>query len=351
MNRDWQHFIEAHLGIIDPGDVTRFPDAPSEAACALMDLSHLGLIRVAGADALTFLQGQLTNDVRELSARHTQLSGHCSPKGRLLASFRVLRLDDTFYLQLPRSVLPAILKRLKMFVLRAHVTIDDASDAVACIGLAGTCAPGLLAETFPDLPVADHGLSKVGDLAAIRIPGPSPRFQVIGPAATLAPLWETLATQARPMDGDYWSLLDIRAGVPTIYPETADAFVPQMTNLQLIDGVSFTKGCYTGQEVVARMQYLGKLKRRMYLAEVEGPSAPKPGDELHAPGTSSEKAGGRVVDACATGDGRYEVLAVVEIEAAESGEIRLGAAGPRLALKAPPYGFANADAAGVGTSG
>jgi tRNA-modifying protein YgfZ len=341
MNIDWQRFIEAHSGVIAPGNHTRFPNAPREADCALMDLSHLGLISVTGEDALTFLQGQLTNDVRELSASHTQLAGHCSAKGRLLASFRVLRLGDTFYLQLPRSALQEIHKRLKMFVLRAQVTVEDASDTLACIGLAGNCASELLAGTFPDLPSRDHGLARSGDLAIIRIPGPNPRFEVLGPAAAMAPLWESLASQAKPMDSDYWALLDIRAGIPTIYPQTADAFVPQMANLQLIDGVSFTKGCYAGQEVVARMQYLGKLKRRMYLAEVETDIAPQPGDELHTPAQTSEHAGGRIVDAQPSGEGRYEVLAVVAIEAAEGGEVRLGEHGPRLAFRDAPYSLSD----------
>lgn len=341
MNMQWQRFLEAQSAVID-ADQTRFPGAPTDAACALLDLSHLGLIAVSGADAQGFLQGQLTNDLRELSPGHTQLAGHCSPKGRLLASFRVLRLGDTYYLQLPRSVLPAALKRLQMFVLRAQVKVSDASDVLVCIGLAGDCAADLLAGTFPSLPEADHGMAQAGDLIVVRVPGPPPRFQVLGPVVALAPLWEALAAQATPMDGAYWSLLDIRAGIPSIYPETADAFVPQMANLQLIDGVSFTKGCYTGQEVVARMQYLGKLKRRMYLAEVEAASAPRRGEALHVPDSTSEQAGGRVLDARRSGDGRYELLAVVEIEAAEAGEVRLGVDGPRLQLKAPPYGLPTA---------
>jgi folate-binding protein YgfZ len=345
MNNEWKHFIEAHAGVIDAGDQVRFPAAPREAGCALMDLSHLGLIRVTGPDAESFLQGQLTNDVREVSATHTQLAGHCSPKGRMLASFRVLRLDDALCLQLPRLALPAALKRLRMFVLRAKVTVEDASDAMVCIGLAGGCAPGVLAEQVPDLPDTDHGMTRTGALTVIRIPGPGPRFEVIGPVDAIGPLWEKLATQATPMDGSYWALLDIRAGIPTVYPETADAFVPQMANMQLIDGVSFTKGCYTGQEVVARMQYLGKLKRRMYHAEVASVTAPKPGDALHAPGSTSEQASGRVVDARASADGRYELLAVVEVGPAEAGEVRLGADGPLLTFKAPPYGLASGDSA------
>jgi folate-binding protein YgfZ len=339
MNDQWKRFIEAHSGVVDAGDHTRFPAVPREAGCALMDLSHLGLIRVAGEDAESFLQGQITNDVREVSSSHTQLAGHCSAKGRMLASFRVLRLDDVFYLQLPRVVLPAALKRLRMFVLRAKVTVEDASDSLVCIGLAGACAPGLLAEHIPNIPASDHGMTQANGVAVVRIPGPTPRFEILGPVTAIEPLWGGLATQATPVDGAYWALLDIRAGIPTVYPETADAFVPQMTNLQLIDGVSFTKGCYAGQEVVARMQYLGKLKRRMYHAEVTSVTAPRPGDELQAPGSTSEQASGRVVDACPSGDGRYELLAVVEVEAAEAGEVRLGTDGPRLTLKAPPYGL------------
>jgi hypothetical protein len=124
-----------------------------------------------------------------------------------------------------------------------------------------------------------------------------------------------------------------------VYPATTDAFVPQMANMQLIDGVSFTKGCYTGQEVVARMQYLGKLKRRMYLAETACTTPPNPGDELQSPTSTSEQAAGRVVDARPVGDGRCELLAVVEIAAADEGNVRLGPDGPLLTLREPPYGF------------
>jgi len=345
MNTEWKRFIDAQSGTVDASGQTRFAASPAEADCALMDLSHLGLIRAVGPDAETFLQGQLTNDVRELSDGHTQLAGHCSPKGRMLASFRVLRLDDTYYLQLPRVALPSALKRLRMFVLRAKVTLEDASDSLVCIGLAGACAPALLGRQVGELPQTDHGMTRSGALTVIRIPGPGPRFEILGPVEAMRPLWQALAEQATPMDGSYWNLLDIRAGLPSVYPETADAFVPQMTNMQLVDGVSFTKGCYTGQEVVARMQYLGKLKRRMYYAEVDSATPPKPGDELHAPGSTSEQASGRVVDAQATADGRYALLAVVEIGAAEAGEVRLGSDGPKLTFKAPPYGFPAGDAA------
>jgi folate-binding protein YgfZ len=339
MNNQWKSFLEARSGTFDEQGHVRFENAQVEAECALAGLSHLGLIAVSGADASDFLQGQLTNDVRELSPTHTQISSQCSPKGRMLSFFRVLRLDDTFYLQLPRARLEAVLQRLRMFVLRAQVTLEDASDRLISIGVAGSCAPSLLGRHTQSLPNAENDIVREGELLVMRMPGPTPRFQILGPEPAMEAIWDELAARTTLAAPDFWALLDIRAGIPSVHTETADAFIPQMANLQLIDGVSFTKGCYSGQEVIARMQYLGKLKRRMYLAKVETAAPPKPGHELYAPQSTSEQAAGRVVDARLNAAGDCELLAVLEITAAESGEVRLSADGPVLSLKEPPYGF------------
>jgi hypothetical protein len=137
---------------------------------------------------------------------------------------------------------------------------------------------------------------------------------------------------------DFWALLDIRAGLPTVYDQTAEAFVPQMANLQLVEGVSFTKGCYTGQEVVARMQYLGKLKRRMYLARIAAADVPPPGTDLYAPGSESGQGTGKVVDARRAPAGDIEALVVVETGSAETGDVRLGGPdGPPLTFSPLPY--------------
>lgn len=344
MNPQWQDFLIKHGAEVAEDGSVSFPESGAAASgdpgdCALFDLSHLGLIAAGGEDAESFLQGQLTNDIRELSATHTQLSSHCSPKGRMLASFRVLRLGETIYLQLPRERIADSLKRLRLYVLRAKVTLTDASDDLVRIGLTGPCAVEQLARHGLATPERDEDLATTDGVSVIRLPSPSPRFELIGPLDAMTGLWDALAKVAVPTTADIWALHDIRGGIPTVYQETVEAFVPQMVNLHLIDGVSFTKGCYTGQEVVARMQYLGKLKRRMYWAEVETASPPQPGDELHAASSTSEQASGRVVDARPAGAGRYELLAVVEIEAAEGGEVRLGEQGPLLRLQPPPYGF------------
>ena len=307
-----------------------FPD------CALNDLSHFGLIRIGGADSRTFLQGQLTNDTKRISADTAQLSSYCSPKGRMLGSIWIFQRGDELYLQLPKERLDAIAKRLRMFVLNAQVTIDDVSDAFVRFGLSGECAASLL----PFAPTAPKAMETRDDITIVRLPGDRPRFEVIGSPEKLAPLWSACAEQATQVGPAFWSLMDIRAGVPNVFEDTVEAFVPQMANMQLLDGISFTKGCYTGQEIVARMQYLGKLKRRMYRARIDGETPPAPGTEIYSNSSDSGQGAGRVVDAAPSPDGGIEALVVLQISSAEADDVRLiDADGPKLELLALPYEF------------
>ena len=305
-----------------------FPD------CAITDLSHFGLIRVSGSDLRTFLQGQLTNDINAVTPQSAQLSSYCSPKGRMLGSFWMFQRDADLYLQLPVERLEAILKRLRMFVLRAQVTLEDASHELARLGIAGECAAGML----PFVPSAGDTSETRDDVTVLRLPGDRPRFEAIAPPAVLTAIWSDLSATATQTGSEFWSLMDIRAGIPTVFEDTVDAFVPQMANLQLVGGVSFTKGCYTGQEVVARMQYLGKLKRRMYRAHVDTGERPAPGTEVFSPGSDSTQGAGRIVDSAPAPQGGFEVLTVLQISSAESGDVHLGnAAGPILKMLPLPY--------------
>jgi folate-binding protein YgfZ len=341
MHPVWRDHLTASSARIDEDGIPRFPDPGTDAAdgCRLFDLSHLGLLAVRGEDAFGFLQGQLSNDLRELSESHVQWSSHCSQKGRMLANFLVARVGDTFYLQLPAERVPDLLKRLRMFVLRSRVTIEEASDDLVRIAIAGDCAATAASACALPVPELENGLAVVDGIAVIRLPGHTPRIEIIGPPEPLRAHWDAMSAYGAPANTDAWTLLDIRAGIPSVYNETADTFVPQMANMQLIDGVSFHKGCYTGQEIVARMQYLGKLKRRMYIGEVESDTPPHPGDALFSPDSNSQQGSGTVVAASPIDSGRYALLAVVEIKAAESGEVRLSEDGPPVRLAAPPYGF------------
>ena len=343
MNSEWMTFLEGRGARIDDGRVTGFADAPNGPAAILCDLSHLGLLAVAGEDAKTFLQGQITNDIREVDACCSRYGSLCSPKGRMLASFLAFQRDDTVYLQMPRENLAPIHKRLQMFVLRSKVTLADASDDLLRIGVAGSGTQDALAAVAGDLPEIANAAISTNGLTVIRLPGEQ-RFEVIAPQATMQGIWDKLAGPLSPAGAAAWALSDIEAGVPNVYANTAEAFVPQMANLQLLGGgVSFTKGCYTGQEIVARMQYLGKLKRRMYRAHLDADAPPAPGDELYAHGSASGQGTGKIVDAQPSPTGGYEVLAVVEIAAAEQGDVRLGGAdGPELEFKPLPYAFEQA---------
>jgi folate-binding protein YgfZ len=304
--------------------------------CALIDLSHYGLIRLSGEDMRTYLQGQVTNDVNRVTAEIAQPNSYCSPKGRMLGSFWLFERDGDLYMQLPAERLTPALKRLSMFVLRSKVTLSDATGTVVRAGLAGDCAPTLL----DVVPAETWGTVPDGDITVLRLPGDRPRFELLGPEAAMRPLLARLAGKTEPASAAFWRLMDIRTGLASVYDATEEAFVPQMANLQLIGGVSFTKGCYTGQEVVARMQYLGKLKRRMYRAKIEADACPTPGAELYSSDHDSGQAVGRVVDAAPSPNGGFECLVVLQINIAETGNVSLSSPdGPRIELLSLPYAF------------
>lgn len=345
MNAEWRAFLERAGAVLAADHVSHFGRAETELRAALAgdvccDLSHLGLIAARGPDSEAFLQGQLTCDVRQATPDRSLIGAYCSPKGRALASFRLFRRGDDFHLGLPRPMVESTLARLRKYVLRAKTVLEDASDALARIGLAGPNIVPLLAKQTSDSAsgmMAGDVLHSNG-VTVIRLPGAIPRFELHGPAPEIQAAWNALTPNLTPAGIEAWRLLDILAGVPTVYPETVEAFVPQMLNLQLLDGIGFQKGCYTGQEVVARTHYLGKLKRRMYLARVDSPTSPRPGDPLFSPQTDASQSAGRLADACRHPDGGYAVLAVALIKCAEHGTLQLGdAGGPELRLEPLPY--------------
>ncbi len=306
----------------------------------LMPLGHYRLLRASGDDSGDFLQGQLGNDVRRVDAGHHQLSSYSTPKGRMLALFRLFRRGDDYLLRMPADTLEATLKRLSMFVMRSQVVLGEAND-LAGLGLSGPDATALLETACGGCPCEAGESSQEGDFTILRVPGEQPRFEIYGPCEAIQALSDELATQT--VSADAWPLLEIRAGLPTLHGANVEAFVAQMLNMQLIDGVSFKKGCYPGQEVVARMQYLGKLKRRMYRARVDGP-CPAAGDELFSPDSASGQGAGRVVDAAPAARG-CELLLVAEVAVADGGSLHLGSNdGVQLQLLELPYPFEQQDA-------
>ncbi len=281
----------------------------------IINLSKLGLIKVTGNDAETFLQGQFTNDVRQVTDTLSQLSAMCSPKGRVIVNFRLFKRDNAYYLLLPKESLVATIKRLQMYVLRAKVKLEDASDHLYAIGIAGANSSEILTDCLGFAPPTEiNACLTVEKITVLKLPDNQARYIVI--TETL----DNLSTCGEiSADESEWQLLDILAGLPQILPATNEAFVPQMLNYDILNGISFKKGCYTGQEVVARMQYLGTLKRRMYLAKIDTAQLPQPGDALYI--SSDEQSVGKIVNASFHPDGGAIVLVVIKIAEAEAHKI------------------------------
>jgi hypothetical protein len=344
---EWNRWLSSHGAIFEGSRVLHFGRPEQERGAAarsdvIADLSHLALWRVEGADAQAFLQGQLSNDVRKVDATHSQLSAYCSSKGRMLAIFRIFQRGNTYFLQLPLELSEPTLKRLRMFVLRSKVRIEPVGAEFARIGISGPHAEDLVRACLGVVPGSVDACLSAAQATVIRLPGPLPRFELVAPAADMPAIWQTLSEAAQPVGSDPWEWLDIAAGIPVVHTGTVEEFVPQMANLELVGGVSFTKGCYPGQEIVARMHYLGRLKQRMYRAHVSSDSRPQPGDRLFAVSVGDQSIG-QVVDAQPAPDGGFDVLAVLQIDRAESSDVRLGdAQGPKLALGGLPYSLAQA---------
>jgi folate-binding protein YgfZ len=347
MDPDWKRFLlDAGAEFGDPGVVSfGNPDLESRVATTgdvFCDLSHQGLIAARGADAAAFLHAQLSNDVAGLGPEASRLAAYCDPKGRMLAVLRIFRRDEAFYLRLPRTLVEPIIERLSKFVLRSRVTLADAGEALTGVGVNGPRAREHIAAILGEAPATVDTVLQRDAVTLIRVPGLHPRFEAYGPVDEMRRLWEALNVHAAPVGTPAWTLLEVLAGLPTVYPETVGRFVPQMANLQLVGGVSFRKGCYPGQEVVARMQYLGTLKRHMVLAHAQTDIPPRPGDPLHAPESGQGQDVGAVVDAAPAPDGGYLLLAVVRIASAASDTLPLrlwDENGPTLALQPLPYPF------------
>jgi len=264
------------------------PDQMLHAA----QLPFLGVLRVGGADATTFLQGQLTNDLRLLEDGRTQLAGYNTPQGRVIALLRLRKADDAIYALLPTDLLERVTALLKRFVLRSKVDLQVAADLRV-----GSIA------TVPSLPATASAQAVAFDYR--------PGRQVI---AASPDTWRSITgsalSGAHPHGLDEWLADDIRDGQPQVFAATSEAFIPQMLNLDLIDGISFSKGCYTGQEIVARTQNLGRIKRRTFRYRLDGGTPPPPLAGLYLEGAKVAE----VLTSAAWG-GMVELLAVTNLDA------------------------------------
>lgn len=336
-NPMWQDFLAKRGAILSEGVVQHFGDRAAELTSTahgtvLCDLGQFGTLRASGEEAQSFLQNLLSNDIRETGNSRAQFSSFNTPKGRVLASLLIWHENDCYLLQLPRVLAEPMRKKLGMYVLRSKVKIADASDEIVSLGLAGANAQEILRAEFGEVPQESlaitypskgAGQSEGFACSVIRIG--DARFQINVSSQHSQTLWQSLSQRAEPAGSGCWDWLNIQSGIPVILPKTQEEFVAQMVNYDLIGGVSFKKGCYPGQEIVARMQYLGHLKRRMYLAHLDTEETPKPGDELFS-ADMQDQPSGMIVNAARSPNGGCDVLAVVQITSRDTQTVHLKSA-------------------------
>jgi tRNA-modifying protein YgfZ len=300
------------------------------------DLSPLAVLAVAGSDASSFLNGQLSVDVAGLAPARVRYACFNSPKGRMLANFVIWCEPpqcERFLILLPGEIAPTVAKRLSMYVLRSKVTIADESGATARIGVGGPGAARAIAAAFGEAP-SPYALASSGPHTVLGLPGP--RYIVVATHADSGSATAKLRGHVTDASYDVWRWLTIRAGVPVITAATQDMFVAQTANWEILGGVDFQKGCYTGQEIIARMQYLGRLKERAFLfhAALDRVEA---GERLYST-VFGDQPCGTVVNAARAPEGGCDLIAVVQLAAAERADVHLRAPdGPALAPLPLPY--------------
>jgi folate-binding protein YgfZ len=317
-----------------PADFDRVVGLTAGGAFAVLD--QLAVIDAAGADAGTFLHTQLSNDVETLDSGAARLAGYCSPKGRLLASMLVWRADQTIRLLTSADLSAGLVKRLSMFVLRAKAKLADLSATHVAVGIAGDVNE-VLSRLFAVLPDTVHGVVTTEAGSLIRVPD--------APAGRARFLWVTsreqfethrgtLAAQLGEVPAAVWDWLDIHAGEPRITQATYEQFVPQMINFEVLGGVNFKKGCYPGQEIVARSQYRGTIKRRAMLVHTE---AARAGEEIFDAADPGQPCG-MVVNAAPAPGGGVDCLVEIKLASLDSASIHVGSAtGPALTFLPLPY--------------
>ena len=325
--------------LIENGSIVHYGDAKAELLAAinantLVDLSHLGLLELNGADAVDFLQGQVTNDVKLLVGNNAHYTGYCTPKGRLLALFLAFFHYDHLHLQFNRELVEPIMKRLKMYVMRSKVEIKDVSESIVKFGINGPDSVALLTPLFARLPTENFELISLDNGAVLKLPtikGHS-RFQLFTDNTQAAILFNTLKSSCQFAGKPCWDWLDIQMGIPDISLKTQEQFVPQMLNLDSLQAINFKKGCYTGQEIVARTHYLGTVKRRTYLAEIITKQAPQSGDKVL---DATENEVGQIVRVAQNAVDSFDALIELRIEAKEVGNLTCNEA--VIGLKVLPY--------------
>lgn len=308
---DWLSFLTQHGATTNGELATSFgetSDEYSRLGATLSDLGDLGVLALEGPDTKRFLQGQSTSDCEQLSPDKALPGAICNAKGRMLTSYQAIEAKaDTLLLVMQRPLVDTTIHSLTKYAAFFKTALSNASEQYHLLGISGPDCESVLSEHFNAVPTTINQLCIGDDYLLLRIS--AQQFLLIANVAAAKTLWLKLAKRLTPVGIDYWQLQLIRAGLAQVHAETVEQFVPQMLNLQATEAVSFKKGCYTGQEIVARMQYLGKLKRRTYRVIIKAAKPPRAGAEIYS--SPDNKQVGSVLMAAPAGQNSAEMLALL----------------------------------------
>lgn len=305
----------------------------SRQATQMIPLIHQRVLSILGPDTEKFLQGQVTCDMREVFARGSALGAHCNIKGHMLSLFRIMRIsNEQVWLRMHHSTFTSAEANLKKYIIFSKAETADISAETAGVGIKGPGAQAYIENTFGACPSEDNGVLSLKNGVVVRVPGN--RYEIWMDAPALAELIDKLPDEVGIGATDDWLLSEIDAALPDVTAPTQEAFIPQMTNMQAVGGVSFTKGCYTGQEIITRLQHRGVLKKPMYIGEVTADSLPQPGQTVYSEQASGV---GKVVFAAPVAEDRYRLLAVINKTAVDSAAVNLGDNNTAIDILPLPY--------------
>lgn len=331
---NWQSILETQQITVDSRGYSQ-TEAAANAELSITPLTHLGIFSVIGPDAEKFLQGQISCDLRDLEQGYSRLASHNNIKGSMISLCRVMPTEGGFWLRTNRQVQEQAQATLNKYMMFSKADSADISEQVVGLGIQGTAAAAALAELTTELPAETDQFVQLEGGVLVKVPGE--RYELWLEASQAEAALNTLLEKGSLSGSEAWLLSEIRQGIPSLTPDTLETFIPQMTNLQVFEGVSFRKGCYTGQEIITRLQHRGKLKRPMYRLSVTADQAPEDGIVL---ATDDRSSIGNIVCSAPSAAGEYEVLAVVlkDLFDDQDKPLRIGSSeGPQLQRLDLPY--------------
>ena len=357
MIENWKAFLAEH-GIVDTGVIDNNQQAAFESgeSNVLSSPSNFGLIKVSGEDAENFLQNQLSNDIRKVTETSHQASAWCTPKGRIIATFRIFKRQDSYYLSVAGDLLEHVIKKLQMYIMMSKVTLEDVSGSIVQFTFSGKNADKALQQILSNekenanqaIEVPANSEQAIlynsaenspngntnNKVNILRYSDATPRFEIFADIEAAKKLWLACKKDSQIAADNNWHYLNILAGLPHISQASSESWIPQMVNYIAIGGVDFKKGCYPGQEVVARLNYLGKTKRRMYRLLIDTDTLPEINDSI---ASESDNDAGKILNCALNPENKVEALAVLKIAEAEKGALALANNQAKATLLPLPY--------------